>query len=74
MGLPDFPEVRLSILSPSLWNLPGLEHILAGSALSSALELGIREAPRPYLGLGHRFLPARAAFPELCRPVVQFQL
>lgn len=65
-------EVRLSILSPCLWNLPGSPARPAGSALSSVLELSVRKTPRPCTR--QTLLPTSLVhFPRTCW-LVQFQL
>lgn len=66
-GLEGRKELGLSILSPDSGALPVLQLILAGSTLSSVLELSLRETPRPRTGQdsdGRR--PASPpTFPEL---------
>lgn len=76
-GLEGRKELGLSILSPDSGALPVLQLILAGSTLSSVLELSLRETPRPLPGQDRTATdgvpPARPPSQSLSAPV-QLQL
>lgn len=51
-GLPDFQRSDSASSPPASGTFLVLQHILAGSALNSVLELSVMEASRPCLGWG----------------------